>query len=109
MRAKEADQYYKVVVSNDLAKRAQLPTGNHCVLLDGVLQAAPTLTAILQHAPLRSAEQLLSKALLASLRNSIRLDRKPLENFHTDQMAKIIRLAGTTITYISPWIEDEID
>lgn len=97
-RATEADQYYKVVVSNDLAKRAQLPTGNHYILLDGVLQGVPTLTAILQHAPLRSADQLLSKALLGSLRNSIRVDRKPLENFHSDQMAKFIRDANYSLT-----------
>lgn len=97
MRAKEPDQYYKVVVSNDLAKRAQLPTGNHAVLLGGVVQGVPTLTAMLQHAPLRSAEQLMSKALLGSLRNSIRVDRKPLENFHSDQMAKFIRDANYSL------------
>jgi glycosyltransferase involved in cell wall biosynthesis len=98
MRAMEVGQYYKVVVSNDLAKRAQLPTGNHCILLDGVAQGVPTLTAILQHAPLRSVEQLMSKALLGSLKNAIRPDRDPLEGFHSDQMAIFIRNANYSLT-----------
>ncbi|MCZ8016814.1 MAG: hypothetical protein O9274_14015 [Limnobacter sp.] len=36
-------------------------------------------------------------------------DEKTSDPCSKENMAKIIRLAGTTITYISPWIEDEID
>lgn len=99
MRMKEADQYYKVVVRNDLAKRAKLPIGNHAVLLDGVVLKVPTMTAILQHVPLRSVEQLMSKALLGSLKNAIRVGRKKGESFHSDQMAKYIRDADYSLTY----------
>lgn len=98
MRAKEVNQYHKVVLSNDLAKRAQLTTGNHCVLLDGVVLGVSTLTAILQHVPLRSVEQLMSKALLGSLKNAIRPGRDPLDGFHSDQMATFIRNANYSLT-----------
>lgn len=91
MRAQEPVQFYKVVVSNDLAKRARLPAGNHGVLVDGLPVPLPTLTVTLQHAPLRSAEQLAAKALIGSLRYSIRVGRNPLEGYHWDQMSEFIR------------------
>lgn len=93
MRAQEPVQFYKVVVSNDLAKRARLPAGNHGVLVDDLPVPLPTLTVILQHAPLRSAEQLVAKALIGSLRYSIRVGRNPLEGYHWDQMSEFIRAA----------------
>lgn len=98
MRVKEAAQFYKVVVSNGLAKKVQLAAGNHQVLSAGVVQNVPTLTAILQHVPLRSVEQLMSKALLGSLKNGIKPGRNPLEGFHSDQMAAFIRNANYSLS-----------
>lgn len=91
MRAREPVQFYKVVVSNDLAKHAQLPAGNHGVVHGGLPVPLPTLSVILQHVPLRSAEQLAVKALIGSLRYSIRVGRNPLEGYHWDQMSDFIR------------------
>lgn len=94
MRALEPIQYFKVVLSNDLAKNAQLSVGNHTVVFNGAPMSLPTSTVLLQHVPVRSAEQLSVKALIGSLRNSIRPERTPAESFHWDQMAKVIRDAG---------------
>jgi len=94
MRMREPKQFYKVVITRELAKSCEIPTGHHRVLKDGQILPTAPLSCVVQHAPIRSAEQLVVKTILSTHRLSIKKDRGKIEGFHKDQMARIIRASN---------------
>jgi glycosyltransferase involved in cell wall biosynthesis len=91
MRKHEPKQFYKVVVTNELAKSCKFFTGSNRVERDGQIVPAATLSCINQHVPIRGVEQLIIKAILGSHRLSIKMDRREGEGFQKDEMASRIR------------------
>lgn len=91
MRSVEPEQFHKTIIPNEIAKICKLSEGNHYCTYNNQVIAAKTVSAILQHAPIRSAGQIINKALLGSHRLSIKTGRHPNEGFHWDQLAEFVR------------------
>jgi hypothetical protein len=95
-RATEVREMIKVVVPRSLADSVILSEGNHNVCTPGVggkvLDAPP-----LDHAPIRSPEQLLAKVMINSRKKELKTKRERLEGFHLFQMAESIRRSGFRI------------
>ena len=91
MRVREPRQFYKVVIDGELAKSCEIPVGNHRVLRGGQIVPTAPLSCLVQHAPIRSAEQLIMKTILSSHRLSIKKGRGKTEGFHKDEMTRRIR------------------
>ncbi|HJR73400.1 MAG TPA: glycosyltransferase family 2 protein [Luteimonas sp.] len=90
MRSQEPAQYHKVVIPNRLAKACIIGPGNHALVgADGV-----ELPFELLHAPVRSSDQLVQKAVIGSHTLSIKRDRLPNEGFHWDMLAREVRANG---------------
>lgn len=91
MRSNEPTQYYKTIIPNEIAKICKLSEGSHYCVHNNQVAASMEVSAILQHIPIRSAAQIISKALLGHHRLSIKLNRLANETLHWDQIAKFIR------------------
>lgn len=91
MRMQEPVQIHKVVIDRELAKNCVILAGNEYVLKDGQLVPSAPLSCVVQHAPVRSAEQLILKAILGSHRLSIKKGRSKDEGYHKDEMTRRIR------------------
>lgn len=89
MRMQEPKQFHKVVIDRELARSCvMLP---HRVQQNGQFVPAATLSCVMQHVPIRSAEQLIMKTILSSHRLSIKKGRGKDEGFHKDEMTRRIR------------------
>ena len=91
MRMREPKPFYKVVIDRELAKNCEIPVGNHIVVRGGKMVPPASLSCLVQHAPIRSAEQLVMKSILSSHRLSIKKGRLKTEGFHKDEMTRRIR------------------
>lgn len=91
----------KVIVPYRMAHTAVLEMGNHNVyislngsynLLDGaqLMQPIKLKCGVLDHVPVRSSSQFLSKALIGSLKLSLTKNRKKYEAYHWDNSALMI-------------------
>lgn len=98
MRSNEPTQFFKTAIPNEIAKIATISEGNHFCIVNQQMVAARTLTPILQHAPVRSEDQTIRKALIGSHKLSIKHGRFPGEGFHWDQMADFIRKKNYQLT-----------
>lgn len=87
LRAHEPAQYHKVVIPNRLAKACIIEPGNHS--LAGATGVEVPLELL--HVPVRSAAQLVQKAVIGSHTLSIKRDRLPGEGFHWDALAREVR------------------
>ncbi len=97
-RDHEPEQYFKTIIPNDIAKMCDLSEGNHLCLTHGQAIAACTISTPLIHVPIRSAPQLIKKALIGSHKLSIKPNRLPGEGFHWDHMAEHIREKNYDVT-----------
>jgi hypothetical protein len=97
-RAHEPRQFYKVVVPAALAEQCSLGMGNHELLdRDGRSLPMSSLAAAglsLAHVPVRSAAQIMVKALVGSHKYSLKANRRSGEGFHWDALARQIRASG---------------
>lgn len=87
-RNREPQQYYKVVMERTFAKTVKLAMGNHDVISEVDLKPQRVFNVILQHVPVRSSEQISSKAIVGSMAYKIKQDRKPGDGYHWDELAK---------------------
>lgn len=98
MRSEEPVQFHKTIIPNEIAKICNLSEGNHYCTYKKQVVAAKPVSAILQHVPIRSATQIINKALLGSHRLSIKAGRAPNEGFHWDQLANFVRSRNYNIS-----------
>lgn len=85
----EPEQYYKVILTRDFAKNVKLSTGNHNVV-DAEKYKPKKIKAILQHVPVRSAEQISSKAIIGSATIKMTKNLEKGACFHWNEMAERI-------------------
>ncbi len=98
-RRSEINQYYKIIISNKLAKECKIEMGNHDIKHEprfGYIKKN-IVPSHLIHTPIRSEEQIISKAILGNHAFKLKKDRKPGEGFHWDELAKIIRSMNYSI------------
>ncbi|MSS99437.1 MAG: glycosyltransferase family 2 protein [Opitutales bacterium] len=102
-RNKEPRQYYKVVLTRELAKTCVLQMGNHGI--DQPRNLSPSkIPLILQHVPVRTPEQISSKAYIGSKALALKPDRKPGEGAHWDNIYQIIKRKNMQLSH-----EDALD
>lgn len=97
-RSAEPSQYYKVILTRNLGRTAKLCTGNHDIAGTNLVKPKK-IKAILQHVPVRSAEQIISKAIIGSAALKLTKNHKKGETFHWDEMAKKITEKGMKLSY----------
>lgn len=91
-RLHEPTQFHKVAIRNEHAKVCIIAEGNHCISVHGQWLKGREVTAVLQHVPVRSVDQITAKALLGSRRLSVKVGRnKANQGMHWDRMAEKIR------------------
>lgn len=99
MRDKEPKQYYKLIIGNEYAKNCEISLGNHRTI-NRQFNVEPQILAItLAHAPLRSSNQMLNKAILGSHALRLTPKRLPSQGYHWDFMANFIREKNFQIGY----------
>ncbi|WP_374317902.1 glycosyltransferase family 2 protein [Aquabacterium sp.] len=98
MQNMEGETSTKTVIPNDVAKSSTLAEGNHFALHGGLPVAPILLPAALLHVPIRSAPQIIKKALNGSHKLSIKETRAPREGAHWDALAAYIRRRNYTLT-----------
>lgn len=91
-RSHENPQFYKVIISQEVALSCTVTEGNHFVVSGGqMMEYLPVDSSVLRHVPVRSSEQLVAKALIGNHRLSIKVGRGKAETTHWDDIALIIR------------------
>jgi len=96
-RRVEPEQYYKVILGNEYAKNCIIRQGNHSASNDNIpVDNIPTcgqkiLSIELNHVPVRSAEQIIRKAIIGSYAVALKKNREPRESFHWDLLAREVR------------------
>ena len=98
-RLVENPQFFKVIIPNALAVNCTVTEGNHFITLEGAAVTYSVVNATLQHVPVRSAEQLMGKALIGSHRLSIKVGRGKHETTHWDDLAQRIRNNNYALTH----------
>ena len=89
--ANEGAEVYKVIVPGNLILKGEISEGNHIFTIDGNAVPGVRLPAVIQHLPVRSAEQIVAKALIGSYRLALKPNRHPDEGKHWDDIAEYIR------------------
>lgn len=99
-RSHETQQRHKIVITNEVARNCLIGDGNHAVRsnresewLDG-----PVLSIPLQHVPIRSADQIMAKALIGSMTMSIKKWRGAGEARHWDDLTDKLVANGYQLT-----------
>lgn len=90
-RCIESPQFYKVIISQEVAYNCVVTEGNHFATIGGQVVDCLPVNSTLQHVPVRSADQLKAKALLGNHRLSIKVGRGKNETTHWDDIANLIR------------------
>ncbi len=98
-RCYEPTQLYKVVIPNEMAKTCIISAGSHVVAFNSRVIPATTLSATLQHCPIRSIDQITAKGIIGSHRLSIKVGRLETEGYHWDLMAEQIRRANFGLSH----------
>jgi hypothetical protein len=91
-RTREPEQFFKVILGNEYAKDCNLSMGNH----SAISRIFPSKNRLIpgikvQHTPVRSSQQMISKVLLGSYTNALRKNRSNHECSHWDNLADTIR------------------
>jgi hypothetical protein len=94
-RRSELRQLIKLAVPGSLATSAILSKGNHSVAVGP--SYAEVLKIPLDHAPVRSPEQLLTKVMINLRKTELKSKRGKHESYHLDQMASAVRRWGFRI------------
>ncbi len=82
-RIRETRAYCKVAIPASLALSSRVSMGNHHLLdLSGKKRPFVILDTTIDHVPVRSSEQIVSKAILGSHTFSLKLNRLKHEGFH---------------------------
>lgn len=81
-RDREPEQFFKVVVGNEMAKRCVLSMGNHAFSNIPADNAVFINTMSLQHLPVRGSSQIISKALVGAKALRLKKNRRPGEGQH---------------------------
>jgi hypothetical protein len=95
-RRVEPEQYHKVILGNEYAKTCTISQGNHSAS-NGNIPACgrnghtKILPIELNHVPVRSAEQIIRKAIVGSYAVALKKNRAPRESFHWDLLAREVR------------------
>lgn len=90
----EPRQFCKVVIPVSLITQGKIGPGNHVFKKSGIGKLPfKELTCRLAHVPVRSSDQIVSKAILGSSRLALKRDRKPGEGYHWDVIAEEARLS----------------
>jgi hypothetical protein len=94
-RVRETQPFSKIILRGEQVRQgAVIGEGNHAAALhQRILETVP-VSAVLQHVPVRSADQIITKALLGSHRLLIKPNRGRMEAVHWDCMAQRIRESG---------------
>lgn len=89
----EENQFYKVLLSNHFSKTCTVAMGNHDATNEMGIDSSRKhlIPSYLIHAPIRSEEQIICKAILGSYAFQLKKDRKPGEGFHWDELTHEIR------------------
>lgn len=95
----ENPQFYKVIISREVALNCMVTEGNHFATVGGQLVDCLPVNSTLQHVPVRSAEQLKVKALIGNHRLSIKVGRGKNETTHWDDIARLIRKNNYTLVH----------
>ena len=91
-RIRETKQYFKVAIPASLVLSSRVSMGNHYLVdLSGKKRPFVILDTTIDHVPVRSSAQIVSKAILGSHTFSLKLNRRDNEGFHWDFMAAIAR------------------
>ena len=90
-RSTEPNQFYKVIIPDELAKIGSTTMGNHQFLINGKNTTYSFVSPFLQHCPVRSSQQIIAKSIIGSHRFSLKKDRLPNEGFHWDNITNKIR------------------
>lgn len=93
-RAKEPEQFYKVVIPNEPGKTCIIAEGSHFISVNNQWLQGPVITPVLQHVPVRSVDQITAKSLIGARRLSIKVGRSKTQTAHWDHMAEKIRAAN---------------
>lgn len=96
-RSKEPEQFYKVILGNQYAKECVVTVGNHSAFSEKYQRPSRILDIKLKHAPVRSSEQIVRKALMGSYSLALKHGRKNGEGNHWDQIAAMARGNGYKI------------
>ncbi len=98
-RRVESTERYKVIVPAVLAHRGRVTMGNHAWKgQNGKRERTSIIDIPLAHAPIRSNDQLICKALIGSHQFSIKPNRRGREGFHWDILASQIRQSHYILT-----------
>lgn len=102
-RKKEYQYYEKVIIPYELANNVILAEGNHTAFshFEGIgsefgkidIKRHCLKCGVLDHVPVRSDMQIITKALIGSHKLSIKPNRLPDQGFHWDNIAELIRKA----------------
>ena len=93
-RRVENPQFHKVVLGNEYARQCSIGEGNHLAGHETYTTPPQALPLVLQHAPVRSPEQIIRKAVLGHHTLRLKPARGQAEGTHWDDMAALIRARG---------------
>lgn len=93
-RNREPRPYYKVIIGNEMAKDCSLRMGSHSLVDTPEKNAVIINTMSLQHLPVRSSSQIISKALTGANALRLKKNRRAEEGQHWLDMAH--RFEGKT-------------
>ena len=93
-RRVENPQFYKIVLGNEFARNCSIGEGNHIAGHETYKAPPQVLPLVLQHAPVRSPEQIIRKAVLGQHTLLLKPARGQSEGTHWDDMAAQIRERG---------------
>lgn len=99
-RKSEPNQFYKIIISNKIATNCEISMGNHDLINESKCNYSKKyiMPSHLIHIPVRSEEQIISKAILGSHSFKLKKDRKHGEGFHWDDIAQKIRNSNYSVS-----------
>jgi len=96
-RSKEPQQFFKVVLGNEFAKDCVVAEGNHSAFSAMFSLPRKFLDLKIQHAPVRSPEQIVRKALMGSYSLTLKYGRQRQES-HWDIISQVVRANNYDVT-----------
>lgn len=116
-RDREPRPYHKVVICNEMAKDCRLNMGSHSLANVSAENAVFINTMSLQHLPVRSSSQIISKALTGANALRLKKDRRPDEGQHwldmeqrfkDKTMLSLDELQAEALSYACQGLEDSV-
>ena len=90
-RSKEPVIFSKLIIGREYAKKCTISEGNHIAYGEGLEFKPIQMPFSIQHVPVRTVEQIISKAIIGSYQLVVKENRRNGEGFHWDVIAKFIR------------------